>query len=237
MEFFQLNPDELDFEPDENDSLEEAENSDVKKTSQEDVSEEEVTVIKEVKKVDVSVVTTDGSQSLGQTASQPRLPEGWSAHVSSSFPGKVYYFNKVTGATTWSVEDIPPTPSSPLSRLPDLGLEELQRMLREQEQKVAGMKKELVVGDRPGSSRGGVVVGLDYVAGGEKREVVGEDDMPRKIVRLTEDSEGDFSIAETSGETTKDAEVVQEGGGEVKEKQGQRRVCKFSSDEEEDESE
>ena len=27
------------------------------------------------------------------------------------------------------------------------------------------------------------------------------------------------------------------GGGEVKEKQGQRRVCKFSSDEEEDVSE
>ena len=150
---------------------------------------------------------------------------------------QVYYFNMVTGATTWSVEDIPPTPAAPSPCLPDLGLEELQRMLREQEQKVSILKRGLVVGDRPSTSRGGVV---DYEAGreaGEKKEAVGEEDMPRKKVRLSEDSEGDVSIAETSGETTKDAEVVQEGGGEVKEKQGQRRVCKFSSDEEEDVSE
>ena len=87
MEFFKLHPDELDFEPDENDSLEDDEDSDVKKTSQDDVSEEEVTVVKEVK--NVAVVTTDGSQLSGQRASKPRLPEGWSSHVSSSFPGKV----------------------------------------------------------------------------------------------------------------------------------------------------
>ena len=87
IEFFQLHPDELDFEPDENDSLEEAEDGEVKKTSQNDVSEEEVTVVKEVK--NVNVVMTDGSQLSGQRASKPRLPEGWSSHVSSSFPGKV----------------------------------------------------------------------------------------------------------------------------------------------------
>ena len=89
IEFFQLHPDELDFEPDENDSLEDAEDGDAKKTSQDDVSEEEVTVVKEVKKVDVSA----GSQTSGQTASKPRLPEGWSSHVSSSFPGKVMYID------------------------------------------------------------------------------------------------------------------------------------------------
>ena len=149
---------------------------------------------------------------------------------------QVYYFNMVTGATTWSVEDIPPTPAAPSPGLPDLGLEELQRMLREQEQKVSILKRGLVVGDRPSSSGGGVE-DLDYEAGREAGDKVGEEDMSRKKVRVSEDSEGDVSIAETSGETTKDAEVVQEGGGEVKEKQGQRRVCKFSSDEEEDESE
>ena len=148
---------------------------------------------------------------------------------------QVYYFNKMTGATTWSVEDIPPTPAAPSPRLPDLGLEELQRMLREQEQKVSVLKRGLE--DRPSSSR---MVGSDYVnvrEAGEKSEAVGEEDLPRKKVRVSEDSEGDVSIAETSGETTKDAEVAQEGGGEVKEKQVQRRVCKFSSDEEEDVSE
>ena len=93
MELFQLHPDELDYEPDENDSLEDAEDSDVNKISQNDVSEEEVTVVKEVKNVAVAEVTTDGSQLLGQTASKSRLPEGWSSHVSTSFPGKVIYID------------------------------------------------------------------------------------------------------------------------------------------------
>ena len=151
---------------------------------------------------------------------------------------QVYYFNMMTGATTWSVEDIPPTPAAPSPFLPDMGLEELQRMLREQEQKVSILKRGLVVGDRPSSS-GGRVVDPDYEAGREAGEKVGEEEKSRKKVRVSEDSESDVSIAETSGETTKDADLVQEGGGEVKEKQGQgqRRVCKFSSDEEEDVSE
>ena len=77
-----------DFELEGNDSWEDAEESDMKKTSEEDVSEE-------VKEVEVAVVTTGGSQSSGQTGSRPRLPEGWSAHVSSSFPGQVMYIDLI----------------------------------------------------------------------------------------------------------------------------------------------
>ena len=80
---------------------------------------------------------------------------------------QVYYYNKVTGATTWSLQDLPPTPPAvPSPRLPDLGPVELQGM-REQEHRVASMKERLVVGDRPGSSRGEVEVASE---GGVRRE-------------------------------------------------------------------
>lgn len=42
------------------------------------------------------------------------LPHNWEVHVSASHPDRVYYFNTVTGASTWDLPTLIPaeTPSA-----------------------------------------------------------------------------------------------------------------------------
>merc|ERR1719391_188964 len=56
--------------------------------------------------------STSSSANTPMSPSKPppppplKLPDGWTIHQSSSFPGKVYFFNNHTGASAWDLNDI-----------------------------------------------------------------------------------------------------------------------------------
>lgn len=41
----------------------------------------------------------------------PGAPAGWVARESRSYPGRFYYFNPLTGESTWEVNAAPPAPA------------------------------------------------------------------------------------------------------------------------------
>lgn len=45
------------------------------------------------------------------------LPYGWSVHVSTKYPSKVYYFNSVTGDTTWELPKLDPPRALPADKV------------------------------------------------------------------------------------------------------------------------
>ena len=63
---------------------------------------------------------------------KPQLPHGWTVRVSRSYPDRVYYFNTLTGATSWELPGLvePDTLQVCLSRCARLPSDVVTLMLR-----------------------------------------------------------------------------------------------------------
>ena len=76
----------------------------------------------------------------------PPLPRGWSQHESTKIPGKLYYFNKGTGVTTWDIRDIISSADLPVTGrqrdINSLSVEELETLLRLRKQEDASPSKQ-----------------------------------------------------------------------------------------------
>ena len=76
----------------------------------------------------------------------PPLPRGWSQHESTKIPGKLYYFNKGTGVTTWDIRDIISSADLPVTGrqrdINSLSVEELETLLKLRKQEDASPSKQ-----------------------------------------------------------------------------------------------
>ena len=53
-------------------------------------------------------IVLDMEKSPVQKSPKGSLPYGWTVHVSTKYPDKVYYFNSITGDTTWDCPKLDP---------------------------------------------------------------------------------------------------------------------------------
>ena len=71
----------------------------------------------------------------------PVLPRGWSQHESKSNPGRMYYFNEMTGARTWDIRDIVSRDSLPqtsvTSDINSLSVSQLEQLLEQRKKEEA----------------------------------------------------------------------------------------------------
>lgn len=59
--------------------------------------------------------SSDSHKLTGLVKEKPSLPDGWIVKQSNSYPDRVYYFNVLTGTTTWTMPELSSSVSSNIS--------------------------------------------------------------------------------------------------------------------------